>query len=335
MRRDARSRGLVAALALALAIAAAGAGAGPAADAAPLPQAQRVVVTTPSTGLFEMPLIVALRRGFFTEEGLEVSRVQMAPPVSVAAVLSGEGDYTLSSGSVAVAIATSNAPLKIILGMATRALHALVTNDPAVQSVNDLRGRSVAASTLTDSSAAFVRFALRARGLEAQSDVALQALGQSPNRLAAMQSGQVAAVILDLAHALEAQRGGARILLGPRELPDLPTSGLSLTEARLREQAPQAERMVRALLRGVRAFRDDQADSVQALIDHLGLAREVAEATWDVGRESFDPSGVISESGLRLLLESAELASGQPAQVGPEQLADFTIVRRVAAQLGP
>src|SRR3954471_11147612 len=52
----------------------------------PVSQAQRVLVTSPSTGLFEMGFVVAQRRGYYAEEGLDVTRVQMAPSVSVAAV---------------------------------------------------------------------------------------------------------------------------------------------------------------------------------------------------------------------------------------------------------
>src|SRR5215213_5707515 len=133
--------------------------------------------------------------------------------------------------------------MKVVMGIAVKAIHVLVTSDPAVQTIADLRGRSVATSTLTDSSAAITRFALRAAGLEPQVDTALQPLGESPNRLAALDTGQVQATILDLSHAIEAQRRGARLLARPSDLPDLPTAGLALAEARLSQQPQQVEPM--------------------------------------------------------------------------------------------
>jgi len=320
---------------VALTIGVAGLGRAPRrAAASAAPQPQRVVVTSPSTGLFEMAFVAALRRGFYAEEGLDVTRVQMAPSVSVAAVLAGEGDYTLAAGSTVTAIVGSDAPLKLVLGMAVRALHVLMTNDPAVQSVADLRGRAVATSTLTDTSANLARYALRASGLEPQVDVALQPLGESPNRLAAMQSGQVSAVILDLAQAVEAERRGARILLRPAELPDLPISGLGVTETKLRDQQPQLEAMVRASLRGLRFLRDDRADTVALMADHLGLSPDVAETTYDLGIGSFAPDGLIADSGLQLLIDTARDASGRASDATPAQIADFTIARRVNQQLG-
>jgi NitT/TauT family transport system substrate-binding protein len=295
-------------------------------------QPQRVVVTSPSTGLFEMGFIVGLRRGFYAEEGLDVTRIQMAPSVSVAAVLAGEGDYSLSAGSSVTAIVGSDAPLKLVMGMAVRALHVLMTNDPAIQSVSDLRGRAVATSTMTDSTANLVRYALRARGLEPQVDVALQPLGESPNRLAAMQSGQVNAVILDLAQAVEAERRGGRILLRPAELPDLPISGLSVTETKLRDQPRQIEAMIRASLRGLRFLRDSRADTVTIMVDHLGLTRDVAETTYDLGVGSFAPDGLISDDGLQMLLDTSRDAAGRPGSGTIAQIADFTMVRRIGQQ---
>jgi ABC-type nitrate/sulfonate/bicarbonate transport system substrate-binding protein len=321
----------------ALALGATGAGAAPpgaAGAAAPggLPQAQRVVVTSPSTGLFEMGFVVALRRGFYAEGGLDVTRVQMAPSVSVAAVLAGEGDYTLSAGSTVTAIVGSDAPLKLVLGMAVRALHVLMTNDPAIQSVADLRGRAIATSTLTDTTANLVRYALRARGLEPQVDVALQPLGESPNRLAALQGGQVNAVILDLAQAVEAERRGGRVLLRPAELPDLPISALSVTETKLRDQTPQVEAMIRASLRGLRFLRDNRADTVAIMMEHLGLSRDVAETTYDLGAGSFAADGIIPESGLQMLLETSRDAAGRDSAATAAQIADFSLARRIGQQ---
>jgi ABC-type nitrate/sulfonate/bicarbonate transport system substrate-binding protein len=297
------------------------------------PQRQRLTVASPSTGYYEMAFIMALRGGYFTEEGLDVTRVQMAGPVTVAAIMSGDADYSISVGSTATAIASANAPLKLLMGTAIRAIHGLVTTDPNVQTIADLRGRSVATTSLTDSSAAITRFALRAAGLEAQVDTALQPLGESPNRLAALESGQVQATILDLSHAIEAQRRGARLLARPADLPDLPTAGLALAETRLSQQPQQVEPMLRASLRGLRQFRENREEAIAAMMDHLNLSREVTEGTYDLGIGAFSPDGVIPDHSMRLLIEAAQLASGQPTSVTPEQLADFSHVRRVYAQM--
>jgi ABC-type nitrate/sulfonate/bicarbonate transport system substrate-binding protein len=342
MRRGARSRALVVALAalVALGLGRGGAAAewaapGEMAAATTPPRQQRLTVVSPSTGYYEMAFVMAQRHGYFAEEGLDVTRVQMAGPVTVAAMIAGDADYSLSVGSTATAIVSADAPLKLVMGTAVRAIHALVTTDPAVQSVADLRGRSVATTTLTDSSAAITRFALRAAGLQAQEDTALQPLGESPNRLAALETGQVQASILDLSHAIEAERRGARILARPADLPDLPTAGLAVTETRLRQQPQQIELPIRAMLKGVRHLRENREDAIVAMMAHLGLGRETTEGTYDLGAAAFTLDGIIPDHSLQLLIESAQLASGQTSNVTPERIVDFSLVRRVYAQLNP
>jgi hypothetical protein len=51
--------------------------------AAPVLAGEKVVIGTPSRGLFEFPTVVAIRKGFYQEEGFAVDRVQMQPLVAV------------------------------------------------------------------------------------------------------------------------------------------------------------------------------------------------------------------------------------------------------------
>jgi len=55
--------------------------------------AEQVMIATPSRGLFELPVIVAMRNGYFRTEGLEVQKIQIQPEIAVKALLAGEVDY--------------------------------------------------------------------------------------------------------------------------------------------------------------------------------------------------------------------------------------------------
>jgi NitT/TauT family transport system substrate-binding protein len=309
-------------------------GAPPSAPQAAAPTAaprQQITIATPSTGFHEFPAVTALHRGFYTDENLEVTRTQMAPPTTAAALLSGDVGYSIAIGSVISAMVGSDAPLKVVLGFATRPLHVLMATDPNIRGVADLRGRAVAVSTLTDTTANMVRHAVRQHGMEPQVDVVLQALGESPNRFAAMQTGQVSAVILDLAYAVEAERQGARILLRPTELVELPLSGMSVTETKLRQEPQQVESVIRATLRGMRFMRENRGESIPLMMEHMGLSRDVAERTYDLGIESFAQDGIVSDRGIQLLIDAAKETSGRPSTLTPAQAADFSLARRAAA----
>jgi NitT/TauT family transport system substrate-binding protein len=293
-----------------------------------LPQTQRVTVATPSAGIFELPMTVAMARGFYQEANLEVTRVQMPPPVTVAALMAGEADFGGAIDAAVSANIGAGAPIKLVLGFAHRPLHVLMVRDPSIQTVADLRGRSVAVGALSGSSYNLARLALQANGLEAQTDVPLRALGESPQRLAALLSGQVPATLLDLAYVPEAERQGARVLLRLADLIEVPIGGLAVTESKLRDQPAQIQAMIQASLRGTRFMRENREETIAIMVQQLGLARDVAELTYDQGINSFTPDGVLPDSALQVMVDAAREATGHAAPVPLTQVADFSLARR-------
>ena len=87
--------------------------------------AERIVIGTPSRGLFEFPAVVAMRKGYYKDEGLDVDKVQMQPAIAVKALISGDIDYLLAWGS-AIRAAVTGVPIKAVVGMASRPLHVLI-----------------------------------------------------------------------------------------------------------------------------------------------------------------------------------------------------------------
>jgi NitT/TauT family transport system substrate-binding protein len=205
-----------------------------------------------------------------------------------------------------------------------------MSGDPSVQSMAQLRGRALGVSSLSGTTFNLARAALQISGLERGTDVALLPLGGSPQRFAALMSGQVPAVLLDLAFVPQAQRQGARVLLPLPELLELPVGGLATTDARLRNQAGQVEAMVRASLRGTRFMRDNRPDTIAIMASHLEVSLEDAAALYDLSIAAYSPTGVIADSGLQTMIDAAQEATGRGGQVTPAQVADFSFVRRIA-----
>src|SRR5512139_1973011 len=81
--------------------------------------AERVTIATPSRGLFEFPVVVAMRKGFYKDEGIEVDKIQMQPAIGVKALMSGDVDYLLAWGS-ALRAAVTGVPIKAVVGFAGR-----------------------------------------------------------------------------------------------------------------------------------------------------------------------------------------------------------------------
>src|ERR1044072_3644584 len=105
------------------------------------PAAERGTVGTPSRGLFEFPVVVAMRKGFYKDEGIDVDKVQMQPALGVKALISGDIDYLLAWGS-ALRAAVTGVPVKAVVGIAGRPLHVLVAR-PEIKSAKELKGKVI------------------------------------------------------------------------------------------------------------------------------------------------------------------------------------------------
>src|SRR5258706_5269054 len=107
----------------------------------PASAAERVSIATPSRGLFEFPVVVTMRKGFYKDEGIDVDKIQMQPALGVKALLSGDIDYLLAWGS-ALRAAVTGVPIKNVIGIASRPLHVLIAR-PGIQNPKDLRNKVI------------------------------------------------------------------------------------------------------------------------------------------------------------------------------------------------
>src|SRR5919106_1280812 len=126
--------------------------------------AERIVIGTPSRGLFEFPAVVAMRKGFYKEEGLETDKVQMQPAIAVKALISGDIDYLLAWGS-SIRAAVTGVPIKAVIGMASRPLHVLIAR-PDIKSPKELKGKIIGVDSVAGTVDYLSRVAIRHFGME-------------------------------------------------------------------------------------------------------------------------------------------------------------------------
>ena len=149
--------------------------------------AERIAIATPSRGLFEFPVVVAMRKGFFKSEGLDVDKIQMQPAIGVKALISGDVDYLLAWGS-ALRAAVTGVPIKAVVGLASRPLHVLIAR-PEIKTPKDLKGKVIGVDSVAGTVDYLSRVAVRHFGFEPEKDVKIIVTGESPTRLAALRAG--------------------------------------------------------------------------------------------------------------------------------------------------
>jgi NitT/TauT family transport system substrate-binding protein len=289
--------------------------------------AESIVIGTPSRGLFEFPAVVALRKGYYKDEGLEVDKVQMQPAIAVKALISGDIDYLLAWGS-AVRAAVTGVPLKAVVGMASRPLHVLVAR-PDIKSPKDLKGKVIGVDSIAGTVDYLSRVAVRHFGFEPEKDVKIIVTGESPMRLAALRAGSIDATPIDVAFAMKAEDEGFRRLLYLGDIIELPLSGIAVMDKKLQTQREQVKKVVRASLRGSRFMKQNRAETIQLLSDYLRITPSQAAKAYDTSINSFTDDGMISDKGVSLDVQLTKERLKITKEIPLSQLVDWSLVKEV------
>ena len=155
-----------------------------------------------------LPLFVAVHRGFFKDENIDIEIPMMLPQLAHNALLSGEVDYHGVADS-ALRLAARGAPLKSIFFGAMRPNYFLMAK-PQIKSVGELRGKYIGMARFGDTIELASRIALNREGLDLQRDAVPIMIGFPATRVAALSAGSIDATAERIA--------GSSAVAGPRAL---------------------------------------------------------------------------------------------------------------------
>lgn len=291
--------------------------------------AERTMIGTPSHGLFEFPVVVALKKGFFRDEGLNADKVQMQPAIGVKALVSGDIDYLLAWGSTLRA-AVTGVPLKVVAGMAARPLHVFIVRGD-IKSGKELKGRTIGVDSFAGTVDYLARATVRHFGLDPDKDVKIIVSGESPLRLAAVRAGSIDATAIDVAFAVKAEEEGMRRLLNLSEITDLPLSGIGLTDKKLQTDREQVKKVVRATLRGTRFMKDSRAETIAMMTDYLHITPSQAAKSYDAAIASFTDDGYISDKGVLLDMQLTKERLKITKDIPLSQVVDWSLLKEIKA----
>jgi len=190
---------------------------------------QAVMAQTPVTvvtfaGATNLPLWIALDRGLFTKEGLNVSHeVTRGSTAVIEGAMSGKYQFASMAFDNTIANAEGvgdvNSPGYDLVGIAGvhSGMNKIVTS-PEVKSFADLRGKVVASDALNSGYGLVLVRILQMNGLLLDRDYKALAVGSGPSRLAAMREGRAAAAALSSPDDIEAKKLGFNILADATEL---------------------------------------------------------------------------------------------------------------------
>jgi ABC-type nitrate/sulfonate/bicarbonate transport system substrate-binding protein len=237
---------------------------------------------------FHLPSYVAMDRGFFKAESLDVGLVELDAKVQVTAVLSGNLDCApIPSGGAQAAL--SGAKITYVVGQSLKSHWTIVTRGD-VDKVPDLKGLTIGYGHPGSSDHDEIQAVLhRFFQMEAGKDYKVIAFGGQPERIAALVNNNIQAAGLTVPHAAVAAQAGLKVLLRTGDY--IPRAGGTIwCSAEFVQKNPEtAKKIIRAVAAAVTYFRDDKQGSIAVLRHHIGSIQSDAEAglIWDQVHNTF------------------------------------------------
>ncbi len=291
------------------------------------------------------PLYVAIERGYFAQQGIEVELITTPGGISSFAVLAG-GNAEVVVGGLGAALFNAAArgldfkvvgpvhmekpPVSTPLVVSKRAY-----DSGEIRSVRDLRGKRVSVNVLGSATEFWAQAALLKGGLTL-ADVQLVAVN-FPDVPAALANGAIAAGLLGEPLATLAEEQGQIVRLSEDFINGIQVTALYYSGTFMRSQPKLATGFMVAWLKACRDLYGDgyKRDDIAAIVEKY---TRVPAAIVKKARPPYhEPNGKMNFNDFKRLQEffrkRGELTYERPLE--PQQYIDTTFVRQALQILGP
>lgn len=289
-------------------------------------EAPKVRIAYASRSSSALPQYMALQKGFFKEQGLDVEIIQMNPRLGAAAVTSGEVAFATPFTSVFRG-ALQGLPIKLAFVHIKKGPYFLMVR-PEIKEVQQLRGKKLGVATIKGTDQLVAEEMLQAKGFNI-SQIQSVAIGDGPVRMQALISGAVESVCLAPPHDLMLRKMGYNAILGPPEV-GLPSAGMLTSDKLLKENPQLVRRTLKALLRAHQHILENRQDSLQTLIKWLPQPLDIAEHSYDAElKTGLNRDGTMTDAEINAIIERLG-DKKRPL----DEVRDFSFARDAFKELG-
>lgn len=275
-------------------------------------------------------LFVARDAGMFQKHGLDVELIQMAGPLPVAALASGEIDY-LTGYTTGIIATGRGAPLKGIMVSLRKPPFFLVA-EPAIRSATDLPGKRIGIDRIGSLQHLVARLLLKNKGADPEKVIFTQT-GSVSNTVTSLGQGAVAAAVLSAPHnVIMAQKGFRQIGAADELRTQFPTSGLVVNRTKLSSDTAQVKNMIRAMLDANSFCRKQRRWMVNYIRTRWKVEPKIAEIVYDQWLSILTPEGKISLQDMQEYFDLAYRLKQISAPINVAAVTDFSLLDQVLAR---
>jgi NitT/TauT family transport system substrate-binding protein len=288
-------------------------------------EVDKVTIAVGGKSLFYyLPLTIAEQRGYFKEEGVNVTIVDFAGGSKAlqavvggsADVVSGAYEHTINLQAkkqyFKAFVQQARAP-QIVLAVSTKTM-------PDYKSLADLKGKKIGVTAPGSSTNMVASFVLDRAGISSK-EVSFIGVGAGSGAVAAMKSGQIDAIAnLDPVISSLERDGAIKVLVDTRKLAaardvfggDMPAGCLYTSEAFIKNNPKTVQALTNAMVKAARWIQTASAEDVLKTVppSYSMGDPDLYKKTFNSLKEAMSPDGMISVDGTKTALKS--LAAYKP-----------------------
>ncbi len=292
----------------------------------------------PRVTLNYLSVAVAEAKGWFREQGLENQTIVIPGSTAIAALVSGNVDYS-GAGGTGMRAALRGAPIKAVMFQTEKVTWYLLAA-PDIQNISDLRGKRVAVGTIGDTQDTLITMLVERAGVSGR-DISRVAMPSrnTTNTILSLKSGAFSAAVVNADESLLGEKQGLRTLAFIGDLFPYPFQGFVATDKMIAERPNDIKRWLRPMARALMFIRDRPEEAADIAIKKLPMGNMSRPLVIE-GIRRFAKSlpdgvpGLPSPQGIKNLMEFDVKAPLKIKEdIPPEKVMNLKLMREVKEEL--
>jgi NitT/TauT family transport system substrate-binding protein len=283
------------------------------------------------------PLWVAQRKGFYSQEGLDIEiPVLESGSRSMQALLGGSAQLAATGPEDLIRATEAGTSTVILAGVLNGLTHSLMAN-PKFKRVADLKGGKVAASSVTGSVTYALKFMLAKNDVHYPKDYLIIQIGGSGVRFAALKGGGIDAALVAEPLVLVAEEAGLNnIGFVGDYLPQIQVTVIGVKSDWAKANRGLVVRYLKGLVRTFRWLYANKEEGIEATSAIAKVDKKFGARGYQIytGKKVWPIDGSPTMEGIKVVLDSMYTDKILAAPQRPEKYVDLSYLNEALKQLG-
>jgi ABC-type nitrate/sulfonate/bicarbonate transport system substrate-binding protein len=304
----------------------------------PVARAEQVRTVVPRATLNYLSTPVAEVKGFFRDQGLENQTIVIPGSTAIAALVSGNVDYSGAGGS-GMRAALRGAPIKAVMFQTEKVTWYLLAA-PDIQKISDLKGKKIAVGTIGDTQDTLITMLVEREGVSGRNITRIAMPSRNTtNTILSLKSGAFSAAVVNADESLLGEKEGLRTLAFVGDLFPYPFQGFVATDKAIAERPNDIKRWLRAMARALMLIRDKPEEAADIALKKIPMGN-VSRPLVIEGTRRFAKAlpegvpGLPSAQGIKNVMEfDVKLPLKIKEEVSPDKVMNLKLMREVKEEL--